>query len=185
MSPFLTFGIWFSKTQNFQICLQQYVTRQETERPLYNTTKYIRTQQNTAQHLTRIDWDRGKQYVLWSLDQWCFPGWSRGKHWVRATTKHTASVAEVTVNECFVIYQLSKGPKNQKQNIATMNISIQKSLKTFQKPTFFSELKQKCYLPGWVAGFKAAPKWGAREKRISFSCDISFPFFVLILYAKQ
>ena len=42
---------------------------------------------------------------------------------------------EVTVNKCFVIYQLSK---SQKQNIATMNIFIQNSHKIFQQTDLFS-----------------------------------------------
>ena len=44
-------------------------------------------------------------------------------------------LSEVTVNKCFVIYQPSK---NQKQNVATVNIFIRNSLKTFQQTNLFS-----------------------------------------------
>ena len=41
---------------------------------------------------------------------------------------------KVTVNKCFVIYQLSK---NQKQTFATVNIFIRNSLKIFQQTNLF------------------------------------------------
>ena len=62
------------------------------------------------QHLTLIYWNRGKQYVLWSRDRWCFPKRSWGKH-QRSRDRKTYCFPRFPVNKRFVIYQLSNKNK--------------------------------------------------------------------------
>ena len=64
-------------------------------------------------YLTLIDWNRGKQYVLWSMrDCRCCPRRSSGRH--RQSRVHkTYCFPEVSVNKYFIIYQESKKRKNR------------------------------------------------------------------------
>ena len=64
-----------------------------------------------GRQLTLIDWDRGKQYVLWTRDCRCFHRQSRGKH--RQSRVHkTYCFPEVSVNKYFIIYWVSKEKKS-------------------------------------------------------------------------
>ena len=64
-----------------------------------------------SEELTLIDWDRGKQYVLWTRDCRCFPRRSRGKH-RQSRVRKTYCIPEVSVNKYFIIYWVSKEKKS-------------------------------------------------------------------------
>ena len=78
-------------------------------------------------HLTLIDWDRGKQYVLWTRDCRCCPRRSQGKlRQSRVYKKYCFS--EVSVSKYF-IYQDSKKRKDKRtsyENTGNIIIIFQK-----------------------------------------------------------
>jgi hypothetical protein len=53
-------------------------------------------------HLSLIEWDRGKQYVLWTRDCQCFPRWNRGqKFWIKSRLSLPTSAQ--TAKHCVLI----------------------------------------------------------------------------------
>ena len=66
----------------------------------------------SIKQLTLIDWDRGKQHVLWARDCRCFPRRSRRKH-RKSRVYKTYCFPEVSVNKYLIIYQESKKRKNK------------------------------------------------------------------------
>jgi hypothetical protein len=57
-----------------------------------------------------IDWDRGKQCVLWSRDDNVSQGLAEGN--IAVEGPQYALFSSVPVNKCFVMYEVSKNTTN-------------------------------------------------------------------------